>query len=415
MSVSGINAYERSGLPGVRLLKHALVAAAALALASCSGINLGGRPGSPGGTLSGTPDVQNQVDAIKQGGGAKVALLLPLSARGEAGEIARGIKEAGELALFDTNDPSIVLIPKDTRGTPGGAQAAAEEAIAEGAELILGPLFAGSVKAVAPVANAANVPVIAYSTDRTVAGKGVYLLSFLPGQEIQRVMSYAASRSKKRLAALLPGSPYGSLVQEAMVKTAPRHGIKLALVEKFGRSKTGVEQSVAKIAAADRGANGLDGLLIAEGGETLRAIADAMQTSGIDNRRLQLLGTGLWDQPEVSNIAVLHGGWYAGPSPSAKGAFERRFKSAYGRQPPRIASLAYDSVSLSVALAKNGPQGARFTPEILTNPEGFSGVDGLFRFMPNGLNQRGLAVMEVTPTGPRVVSQPPARFSGAGF
>lgn len=415
MSVSGINAYERIGLPGIRMLKHAFVAAAALALASCSGINLGGRPGSPGGTLGGTPDVQNQVDAIKQGGGAKVALLLPLSARGEAGEIARGIKEAGELALFDTNDPSIVLIPKDTRGTPGGAQAAAEEAIAEGAELILGPLFAGSVKAVAPVANAANVPVIAYSTDRTVAGKGVYLLSFLPGQEIQRVMSYAASRSKKRLAALLPGSPYGSLVQEAMVKTAPRHGIKLALVEKFGRSKTGVEQSVAKIAAADRGANGLDGLLIAEGGETLRAIADAMQTSGIDNRRLQLLGTGLWDQAEVSNIPVLHGGWYAGPSPAAKGAFERRFKSAYGRHPPRIASLAYDSVSLAVALAKNGPQGARFTPEILTNPEGFSGVDGLFRFMPNGLNQRGLAVMEVTPTGPRVVSQPPARFSGAGF
>ncbi len=401
-----------------RPVLHAVWLTAAVMLAGCGGLNLGGGKSLFGG--GDKPDTQavneNTVSQIKDGGGgAKVALLLPLTAAGRAGEIARGLKEAGELALFDTNDPSIVLIPKDTRGTPGGAQAAAKEAVAEGAQLILGPLFAGSVKAVAPIAQAASIPVIAYSTDKTVAGNGVFLLSFLPEQEVSRVVSYATSRGKKKFGALLPGSPYGALIEQAMVASVPRNGGKLSAVERFNRSSSGIDEPVKKMAEATKSTGkGVQAIMVAEGGDLLRSIGASLQKNGVNTGQVQLLGTGLWDQPGIEAMPGLSGGWFAGPPPSSKGAFNRRFKSAYGREPPRIASLSYDSVSLAVALARSQPQNS-FAPSRLTNPEGFAGIDGLFRFLPNGLNQRGLAVMEVTPTGYRVISQPPSKFSGAGF
>ena len=388
--------------------------AAGLGLAGCGGGGTFGG-GLLGGSKPAAPAVtENRIENINTGGSAvKVALLLPLTARGQAGEIAGGLKEAGELALFDTANPGIVLIPKDTRGTPGGARAAARAAIDEGAELILGPLFAGSVKAVAPVARAAKVPVLAFSTDKTVAGDGVYLLSFLPGQEVTRVVRYAATRGARNFGALLPGSPYGTLVEQSMVSSVPRRGGKIVSTARYGRSASGLDQPVEQVAEAAR-AGKIQALMIAEGGAMLKTIGPILRSSGVDTSRVQLLGTGLWDEPGIGAVPGLTGGWFAGPSPSSKGAFERRFKSAQGRWPPRIASLAYDAVSLAVALSRN-PRGDRFTRTRLTNPEGFAGVDGLFRFLPGGLNQRGLAVIEVTASGTRIVSPPPTRFSGAGF
>ncbi len=401
---------ESTGNGMLRRFAQLTLLAAGLGLAGCAGSS-----SIFGGSKSTAPAVtENQVENINTGGSAvKVALLLPLTARGQAGEIAKGLKEAGELALFDTNNPGIVLIPKDTRGTPGGAQAAAKAAVEEGAELILGPLFAGSVKAVTPVAQAANVPVLAFSTDKTVAGNGVYLLSFLPSQEVTRVVQYAATRGAKNFGALLPGSPYGTLIEQSMVSSVPRRGGKIVSVAKYGRSASGLDQPVKQVGEAAKTGK-IQALMVAEGGTMLKTVGPMLRDAGVDTSRVQLLGTGLWDEPGIGAVPGLTGGWFAGPSPSSKGAFERRFKSAYGRQPPRIASLAYDAVSLSVALSRNA-QGDRFTQTRLTNPEGFAGVDGLFRFLRNGLNQRGLAVIEVTASGSRVVSPPPTRFSGAGF
>jgi branched-chain amino acid transport system substrate-binding protein len=403
-----------TGTNFLRRLGRLTTVLCALAVAGCGGVSLNGGGSSDTGLAGGQSMTENQVAELKAGGGgAKVALLLPLSAEGQAAIYARSLKQAAELALFDTNNPSIVLIPKDTRGTPGGAQAAAQEAVRDGAELILGPLFATEVKAVAPIARAANVPVIAFSSDRTVAGDGVLLLSFLPDQEVARVVSYAAARGKKKFGALLPGTPYGQLVEQAMTASVPRQGGKIVEVERFATSSSGLDEPVRRIGAAAKEGR-LETLMIGEGGDLLKAIIPMLASAGVDRSQVQLVGTGLWDEPGVSATPGLEGGWFAGPSPKAEEAFTRRYKSAYGVEPPRIASLAYDAVSLAVALGRGAP-GERFTLTQLTNPEGFAGVDGLFRFLENGGNQRGLAVMEITPAGKRVIDPAPARFSGAGL
>lgn len=402
--------YYPAGFRAFNFLAKASLLAVGLGLTGCATV-----PGLLGNSKRVAPAVtENQVPEVSTARTTvKVALLLPLSARGQAGQIAQGLKEAGELALFDTNSAGIVLIPKDTRGTAAGAQAAARAAVEEGAELILGPLFSGSVKAVSPVARAANIPVMAFSTDKTVAGNGVYLLSFLPGQEVKRVVEYAASRGATNFGAILPNTAYGTLVEQAMVNNVPRNGGKMVKVARYGRSSSGLDAPVNQIAAAtDK--SGINAVMVSEGGNLIRRIAPALRKTGVSAPRVQLIGTGLWDESGIGAVPGLEGGWFAGPAPGPKDSFVRRYKSAYGRQPPRLASLAYDSVSLAINMSRE-PSGARFTPARITNPEGFTGVDGLFRFLPNGLNQRGLAVLEITAAGSRVVSPSPNRFTGAGY
>ena len=353
-----------------------------------------------------------EVAALAQGG-AKIALLLPLTANGGAADIAKALKEAGELAVFEAGQAGIILTTKDTKGTPAGAQVAAQAAVNEGAELIIGPLFSSSVKAVAPVVQAANVPVIAFSTDRNVAAEGIYLLSFLPDQEVARVVDHAIASGRRNFAALVPKSPYGAVIERALVAEAKRKGGKVVAVERYARNEQSIQAPAKKIAQSvlDQNRN-VQALLIGEGGNLLRSIGSVLQQEGVSNSTVKFVGTGLWDEAEVNSIPAVLGGWYAGPPPSAKSQFSQRFKSAYGREPPRIASLSYDAVSLALALAKL-PQGQRFTPSQLTNPEGFAGVDGLFRFRSNGLNDRGLAVMEVTGGGSKEVSTAPGRFPGS--
>ncbi len=381
-------------------------------LAACGGgFDLGGDDwfgGDSDNTTLTTPDI---TDVGK--GGAKIALLVPLTASGGAADIARALKEAGELAVFEAGQAGIVLTTKDTLGTPAGAQAAAQAAIQEGAELIIGPLFSSSVKAVAPVAQAANVPVIAFSTDKNVATQGIYLLSFLPEHEVERVVDFAVTSGRRNFAALVPKSPYGAVIEKALVAAAKQRNARVVAIQRYARNEQALQTPTKAIAKTVLDpSKKVQALFVAEGGNLLRSIDSILAQEGVTNTTVKMLGTGLWDEAGVNSIQTMVGGWYAGPPPSAKTAFAVRFRNAYGREPPRLSSLAYDSVSLAIALARL-PQGQRFTPTNLTNPEGFAGVDGLFRFRANGLNDRGLAVMEVTGGGSKEVSTAPPRFRGS--
>lgn len=344
-------------------------------------------------------------------GGTKVAILLPLSATGKAGEIARALKEAGELALFDNKDPGFVLVSKDTGGTSAGAQKAVSQAINEGAELILGPLFSGSVQAAKPVSQSRAVPMVAFSTDRNVAGNNTYLLSFLPSQDVERIVDYAVKRRIRRFSALIPRSEYGNVVADAFQKAvAARRGTVVAL-ERYTRTPQGVAAPVQKIVQSTKtGRRRAQAIFIPEGGAMLRAISTNLAQAGL-NKRIRLLGTGLWDEPNIGTVPGLAGAWFAAPDPAAKQSFVSRYRSTYNRLPPRIASLAYDAVSLAVALSRNTPPGQRYLSTRLTTPDGFAGVDGLFRLMPDGTNQRGLAILEVTTTGARVVDPAASNFA----
>ncbi|MBB5048460.1 ABC-type branched-subunit amino acid transport system substrate-binding protein [Rhodopseudomonas rhenobacensis] len=336
-------------------------------------------------------------------GQVKVGLILPLSAPGNAGVAAQSMKNAAELALAEFQNPNIQLLIKDDAGNPQGAQAGTQQALDEGAEIILGPLFALAVPATAQLARARGVSVIAFSTDSSVAGRGVYLLSFLPESDVIRIVDYAASTGKKSFAALLPENAYGNVVEAAFKQAVARKGGRIVAFEKYGADRATPARTIATALGS------ADALFLADDGEALVGIADALIAAGADLKRVQLLGTGLWDNPRVFGSAALQGGLYAAPDPSGFRAFSGRYRTKYGADPVRTATLAYDAVALVAALART--QGAqRFSPEVLTNPSGFAGIDGLFRFRADGSNERGLAVMRVGSGGSQPAAGSPKSF-----
>jgi branched-chain amino acid transport system substrate-binding protein len=343
---------------------------------------------------------------------AKVALVLPLTGQGETQRIGVALKQAAELAMFDATDPEIELITKDTGGTPEGAAAAATAALAEGAEIILGPLLASEVQAVSAVARRGNVPVVAFSTISSVAGPGVYLLSFLPEEEVAQVVRYAVDNDGRRIAALLPESPFGTTVERALTASAKVYGARLVVVERYAPTSQALGDAAVRIAGAARDGS-VEAVMIPDGGEALRQAGFALQQAGFSPGQARVLGTGAWDDARIGTIPIAVGGWFAGVPSEILRRFQDRYRQAYFSQPPRIASLAYDAVSLAIILGRDSsPQ--RFSAAKFTDPEGFQGINGLFRFRPNGLVERGLAILEVTPTGPRVIAPAPDRF-GAGF
>ncbi|MBV9523662.1 MAG: penicillin-binding protein activator [Alphaproteobacteria bacterium] len=338
----------------------------------------------------------------------RIALLLPLS--GPTGGLGRAMLDAAQLALFDVGDDNVVLLPRDTQGTADGAARAAEAALGQGAALILGPLLAGEVAAVKPIARKANVNMVAFSTDETLAGDGTYLLGFPPRQNIDRIAAFAHDKGVMRFAAIAPETPYGQLAVAELRSAAAARGASLDRVEFYDPASTDLRPVVRRLAGqAPADEPGFDAVLLPEGGTRLKAVASLLPYFDIDPGKIHLLGTGLWDEPGLGSEPALIGGWFAAPDPAGRADFEKRFSAAYKQAPPRLASLGYDAVALAAVLA-NKPRGTGFTTETLTDPSGFAGVDGIFRFRPDGRAERGLAVLQVEPSGRIVVSPAPQSF-----
>jgi ABC-type branched-subunit amino acid transport system substrate-binding protein len=352
------------------------------------------------------PQPQEQAGTQIGNGQIRVGLILPLSAQGNAGVAANSMKNAAEMALAEFKNPNIQLLVKDDAGNPQTAQAAAQQAISEGAEIIIGPLFAQSVSAVGVVARQRNIPVIAFSTDASVAQRGVYLLSFLPESDVRRIVDYQISRGKRSFAAMLPNNAYGSVVEAAFQQEVPRQGGRVFALEKYPPDPNSIAASAQRVAQV---ANQIDSIFIPDGADAVPQVVQALTAARVNLKRVQLLGTGLWDDPRIFQDRSLDGALYAAPEQAGFRNFSNRYRARYGQEPVRTATLAYDAVALVAALVKT--QGAqRFSEQILTNQSGFAGIDGVFRFRPDGTNDRGLAVLRVTPTGGQVVSPAPRTF-----
>jgi ABC-type branched-subunit amino acid transport system substrate-binding protein len=376
-------------------------AVAAAVLSACAGNNSE--------FFSNTPQGAEPAPAATLGSGQiRVGLILPLSAPGNAGLAANSMKNAADLALAEFKNPNIQLLVKDDGGTPQGAQTAAQQAISEGAEIIIGPLFAEAVRAVGQVARQRNIPVIAFSTDVGVASRGVYLLSFLPETDVRRIVDYAVSRGKRSFAALVPDSAYGTVVEAAFQQEVARRGGRILALEKYPLDPNRLAEPVRRVAQA---ATHVDAVFIPDGGDSVSQVVRALAGAGVNLRRLQLLGTGVWsDDQRIVADKDLDGGWYPAPEPGGFRNFAARYRARYGQDPVRTATIAYDAVALVAALVKT--QGAaRFSEQVLTNSSGFAGIDGVFRFRPDGTNERGLAVLRVTPNGGQVISPAPRSFA----
>ena len=388
------------------------------------------------------PDAGEEDTATTEEGpktASRVGLLLPLSGRyAPEGET---LLRAAQLALFDTADEHFTLLPRDTGGTASGAEHAARALLDEGVDLILGPLFAEGVNAVAAHARARGVTVVAFSTDRTAASEGVYLLGHTPRAQIRRVFAHAAANGHREIALLVPETRYGAAVADEAAVAAALTGLSLTRVRTYAADASDAADVVRDLAEYDRralalkteretlgsqddaaarrrlerlatldtlGALPFDALLLADGGARLRQVAPLLPYYDIDPATIRLLGTGLWEDPATLGAPVLAGGWFAGPDPAARQDFGERYRRVYGEAPGTIATLAYDATALAAALARSG---AAFGPHAIGDRGGFLGTDGLFRFDGDGMAERGLAVFEVANGGEAVVVSPaPTRF-----
>lgn len=357
----------------------------------------------------------------------RAALLVPLS--GPQAALGQAMSNAAQLALFELADERFNLIPLDTKGTAEGAAAAAQQALTQGADILLGPLFSPEVRATAPVAREHGVPVLAFTTDRAVLGNGVYTLGFLPASQVNRVVGYARSQGKERFALLARSDEYGRAVADAFNAAVAAQGGRVVKVEFYDPHAADLTPAVRRLTEADARGRGrgketnqatgpvpFDAVMIPDDGSRLRQLASLATYYDADPTKVAFLGTLLWDDPRLSNEPSLQGGLYPAAPTAAHQEFEARYAKAFGPLPGRIggiASIAYDATALAAILARQ-PLGD-YSAQSLTNPVGFAGVDGLFRLSPDGTSERGLAVRQVTASGPREVSPAPNSFVTPGM
>ena len=394
--------------------KRALAGVFALSLAACSSTsglvpNLPETPlSAPTTPVAGTPLPGPAAGGTTLGTGpVRVALILPLTQGSGASIVGTSLRNGAELAQLEFGGNDITLLVKDDGSSPDGARAAAQAAVSEGAELIVGPLFAPNVKEVAKVAAAAGRPVIAFSTVTTTASRNVYLLSFLIESYVDRIVEFAHARGRKSYGVLAPDNEYGNVAVAEFQQAAARIGARVQVIERFAPG--GMAAAVAKVAAAKEQ---IDALFIPEQADAMPGVSQALIANGIDPKKIQILGTGLWNDARVLKLPALQGAWFAAPENAGFNAFATRYRAKYGSDPTRIATLSYDAVTLVAALARS--QGSkRFDESVLTNASGFNGADGVFRFRPDGVNERGLSVLQIGGGTTKAISPAPKSFAAS--
>ncbi|MGD9805251.1 MAG: penicillin-binding protein activator [Hyphomicrobiaceae bacterium] len=332
----------------------------------------------------------------------KAAVLLPLGGSIQMSLVAKGLKQAAELALFERNIPNLQLTVRDDKGTPQGAAHAAMTAIADGCEIILGPLLATSVAAVAPVARQAHVPVIAFSNDPANGGPGVHLLSFFASAEASRVIEYALAQGRRRFAALIPDDALGRDTEPAFRHAVAQGGGQVAIAEHYPASLSGMMEPSQRVMDAVKASadseQPIDALFIPASSESAGRLASMLRRHELDTSRVKLLLSSGWDKPNVLREPKLAGAWFASADPGGWRELSARFTKAYNAMPPRLASLAYDAVTVATAFASQ-PKGQRYTPANLMREQGYAGIDGAFRLTSAGPIERSLAVLEIQPQG----------------
>lgn len=320
------------------------------------------------------------------------------------------MQQAAEMALFDTGAKELALASYDTGESAETAMEAYRKARTDGVALVLGPLFGQSAAALAPLVNQGGVNVISFSNDESVAQRGVWIMGIAAPPQVRRVVDYSVDNGIRRFAAFAPQTSYGEQMVRTLESQVTVRGGQVVATELYDPNTVDLSAAARRLAGALQGGDGKLAVLVPVAPPRLSAALAALAAAGIDTKSIQLVGTGVWDVPGIGGEALLRGAWYAAPDPAARGDFERKFLATYGRPPNRLATLAYDGVALAGHLARLKP-GGDFSAEAIANPAGWSGIDGIFRFLPDGKSERALAVIEVQAGRNNVVSppRPPSR------
>jgi branched-chain amino acid transport system substrate-binding protein len=330
----------------------------------------------------------------------RIALLVPLS--GTNAGVGESIANAANLAVLDTGGKSIRVTTYDTAT---GAAAAARNAIADGNKLILGPLLADDVKAVAPIGRAAKVPLISFSNDTSVAGNGTYIMGFVPTQSVDRVVRYARSRGLVTFAGLVPNGTYGQRAAQSMIKAVEASGGKMVAMQNFDRTQGSMTAAVTKLGLS----GSYDAILIADSGRVALQIVPSIRRNG--GGTAKILGTELWNtEGSLAHSPAMNGAWFASVSDSLYTQLASKYRARFGKGPYRLASLGYDAVLLANKVASGWKVGNAFPVSQLGDDGGFAGIDGAFRFGRDGVAERALEVQQINPAGFSVVAPAPRSF-----
>jgi branched-chain amino acid transport system substrate-binding protein len=356
-------------------------------------------PAAPVGPIAGSPTTAS--------GKARIALLLPLSGRNAP--IGQAMQQAAEMALFDAGAKDLALAAYDSGESGDSTIQAYKKAQTDGVALILGPLFGASANALAPLRRSDRTNIIAFSNDESVAQPGLWVMGIAAPPQVRRVVDYSVSTGIKRFAVLAPRTTYGDQMTRTLQSQVTIRGGSVVATETYDEGGD-VTAAARRIADAAKVGDGKLAVLVPVAPPRLTTALAALAGAGLDPKQVQLIGTGVWDVGGIGSDPQLRGAWYAAPDPARRADFERKYVSTYGRPPHRLATLAYDAVSLAGQLARGKP-GGDFSAEAITNPNGWAGVDGVFRFLPDGRTERALAVIEVQGDRGVVVSPAPSSFA----
>ena len=338
----------------------------------------------------------------------RVALLLPLS--GPNAEVGQSMLKAAQLSFAQPGSPE--LDSRDTHGTPDGAAQAARDALAAGDTIVLGPLTSTETAAVAPIARAANVPVLAFTSDATAAQPGVWPLGITPAQQVRRLVGAAQADNRARIAAVLPQGAYGDAMATGLADAATAAGLPPPRIRRTPMTVAGISEGLRDVSDyAARHPTGapdtvapapVDALVLGISGPMLTQVVPLLPASDLPPGAVRILGPATWSR-DAANLPGLTGAWFAAPDPAPRAAFAQQYQTRYNAPARDFASLAFDAAGIARVTA--GPTG--FDPASLTRPEGFAGADGVLALLPDGRVRRGLALFEVAPGGPRVIQPSP--------
>jgi hypothetical protein len=352
------------------------------------------------------PQPYQNTSVLQTGSENRVAILLPLSGKNAA--LGQAMLNAAQQAIFDIAPPNFKLMPRDTaRAGQDQVDVAVRDVVASKAQLIIGPVFAAQVPTARMVAQSSGINMLTLSTDTSLAAPGLYVMGFTPQTQVERVVHYALDHGVRRIAALVPNNPYGNIVGHELQATVQRSGGSLVALETYDSGRRDTQSFIQQLAVQR---NNIDAIFLPASGPELNTILHQLTNAGFDFSKTRLLGTGLWDAVDfILQNPGARGGWYAAPDPLLRRRFVETYQSTYGQFPPRLVTLAYDATALAAVLAKRG---TGYDQSTLTNPNGFAGLDGIFRLSQQGVIERGLAVLEVTPNGPQIIDPAPTTFAG---
>lgn len=389
-------------LGGARKLSGAILAMLSLLwLTACGG-------GFGGGATAGGP----RIDTSKP---VPVALLVPAGGGNAADDaLARSLENAARLAMSELAGVSIDLKVYNTAGNPNQTIVSTTQAVADGAKIILGPVYAQNASAAGDAAQGLNV--LSFSNNPSVAGGNVFVLGNTFENTAGRLVSYAAATGKGNILVVNGDNTAENLGRDAILRAiSSTPGASAAGVKSFGLSQTSVIETVPEIVKAAK-ASGATSVFLTSGTDgAIPFLAQLLPESGLPPSQIQYIGLQRWDIPtSARTLPGLQGGWFAMPDPALQDQFQQRYLAAYGESPHAIAGLAYDGIAAIGALVKAGKADA-LTGAALTQSQGFVGVNGVFRLLPNGTTQRGLAIAQIQNQNVVVLDPAPRSFAGAGY